>query len=219
MKIFLDSADRIQIKRCVITGLINGVTTNPSLLSKQDANTREVILEICSMVSGDVSVQVVEKDPESIYRQAKEIAALAKNIVVKIPFKVEYLPIIGRLTKEGISLNVTLVFSTLQALMSANLGVKYISLFIGRLDDIAGCWISLIESVIKIKKNYAFVSEVVVASVRSIDHWKQAAVIGADVISISPNIFEQAMNHPLTDAGVAKFDADWASLGKKNLFV
>lgn len=218
MEIFLDTADRDLIRKWIPTGLIDGVTTNPSLLAKQGSNSKQVLLDICKMVDGDVSVEVVEKDPESVYKQAKEIAALAENIVVKIPFSMDYLPVIDKLVQEDIEINVTLVFSALQALMVAKLDVTYISPFIGRLDDIGATGVDLIEDIIEMKDSYEdFDSEVLAASIRTLDHWKQVALMGVDVVTLPPAILEKAMKHPLTDKGIAAFDADWAALGKKNL--
>lgn len=218
MNIFLDTADREMIKKWLPTGLIDGVTTNPSLLAKQGSNSKQVLLDICDMVDGDVSVEVVEKEPNAVYKQAKEIAALAENVVVKIPFAMEYLPVIDRLSSEDVELNITLVFSTLQALMVAKLDVTYISPFIGRLDDIGATGVELIEDLIEMKDCYEdFDSEILAASIRTVDHWKQVALMGVDVVTLPPAILEKAMKHPLTDKGIIAFDSDWAALGKKSL--
>jgi len=217
MKIFLDTADRKIIKQWVPSGIIDGVTTNPSLLSKAGKNPKEVLLDICGMVSGDVSIEVVEKTPAAVYKQAQEIAALAKNVVVKIPFTQDYLPIIKRLVKDGVALNVTLVFSVLQALLVAKLGVKYISPFIGRWDDIDVCGTSILSEVRDMLDNYGFESKIIAASLRSVMHWHDAALIGADVATIPPKLLDPLMDHPLTVRGIEKFDADWKSLGKKKL--
>jgi len=217
MKIFLDTADPQIIKQWIPTNLIDGVTTNPSHVSKQGGDVKKTLLEICSMVKGDVSIEVVEKKPEAVYKQAIEISQLAKNAVVKIPFAKEYLPVIDRLVKEGIKLNITLVFSVIQALLVAKLGVKYISPFIGRLDDIGVHGMDLIEDAAHIIDEYKYKSFILAASIRSISHWKEAAECGADIVTLPPKILDQAMVHPLTDIGIAMFDADWKKLGKQNL--
>ena len=217
MKIFLDTADRDLIKKWISTGIIDGVTTNPSLLTKAGNNPKEVLLDICKLVPGDVSIEVVEKDPEKVYKQAKEIAEISKNVVVKIPFAHEYLPVIEKLVKENIKINVTLVFSVLQALLVSKLGVTYISPFVGRWDDIDIDGMKLVENLMQMKKNYNFKSEILAASIRNVMHWHYATLIGTDVVTLPPKLLEQIMNHPLTTQGIEKFDNDWKSLGKENL--
>lgn len=217
MKIFLDTANRDQIKRWVETGLVDGVTTNPTLLSKEDSNSKKVLLDICKMVKGPVSIEVVEKDPKLVYKQAKEISTLAKNVVVKIPCLAEYFPVINNLVQDGVKINVTLVFSELQAIFVAKLGVEYISPFVGRLDDIGADGVDLIQSLVIIKHNYNFKSEILAASIRNIYQWRQCALAGADVITVPASALEQATKHPLTDIGVGLFDADWKKLKKSKL--
>ncbi|MCB9493182.1 MAG: fructose-6-phosphate aldolase [Epsilonproteobacteria bacterium] len=217
MKLFLDTADRELIKKWVPTGLVDGITTNPTHLSKQGPNSKQVLLDICSMVEGDVSIEVVEKKPEAVAAQAREIANLAQNVVVKIPFSPEYLPVIKQLSQENIKINVTLVFNTLQALMVAKLGVAYISPFAGRLDDIGADGIATIADIVAIKEIYDLKSEILAASIRSVQHWHQSALAGADVATLPPTVFEQAMHHPLTEKGIALFDRDWQKLGKEKL--
>ena len=217
MKLFLDTANRELIKKWRPTGLVDGVTTNPSLLSKEGHNTKEVLLDICKIVKGDVSIEVVEKDPDAVYKQALQIANVAPNVVVKIPFAQEYLPIINKLVKEGVKINVTLIFSILQALLVAKLGVKYISPFVGRWDDIDIDGMEVIEKIIIAKKNYGFESEVLAASIRHVIHLQQSVLLGADVATIPPTLLEKIMDHPLTKEGIKKFDTDWAKLGKKDL--
>jgi len=218
MKLFLDSADRTLIKEWVHTGLIDGITTNPTLLSKQGSSTKQILEDICDMVTGDVSIEVVEKEPEAVYEQAREIAAFASNVVVKIPFEKAYLPIIKKLVDQGIAVNITLVFSFLQALIVAKLGVTYISPFIGRWDDIDIHGIELIDELVGLKQTYGFTSQILAASIRSLTHWHDAAQAGADVITLPPALLEKAVHHPLTRHGIEKFDADWATLKKKSLF-
>ncbi len=217
MKLFLDTANRESIKEWMETGLIDGITTNPSHLSKEGSDTKKVLLDICAMVPGDVSIEVVEKDPQAVYNQAKEIAALAENVVVKIPFAKEYLPVIRKLVEEKVSINVTLVFSLVQALLVAKLGVKYISPFVGRWDDIDIDGINLIGELVELKHNYDFSSEILAASIRHVMHLHHAALFGADVATIPPTLLDKLMRHPLTEQGIAKFDADWKKLGKKSL--
>ena len=217
MKIFLDTANREVIKKHLATGLIDGITTNPTHLSKEGPNTKEVLLAICTMVTGPVSIEVVEKAPDAVYRQAHEISKLAGNVVVKIPFAEMYLPVIKRLVEEGVLLNITLIFSPLQALMVAKLGVAFISPFAGRIDDTGACGMELIEELVSLKDIYEFESQILAASLRSVVHWKQAALAGANIATLPPTVFEQAMVHPLTQKGIELFDADWKKLGKETL--
>lgn len=217
MKIFLDTANCELIKKWVATGIVDGVTTNPSLLSKEGTNTKDVLLDICKMVPGDVSIEVVKKDPEEVYRQAKEISELADNVVVKIPFAYEYLPIVSRLTKENVKINATLIFSLLQALLVAKLDVTYISPFIGRWDDIDVNGVKLVEKLVQMVEQYGFASQILAASIRNIKHWHEVVLCGADVATVPPKLLDQVMKHPLTEQGIVKFDADWCKLQKKEL--
>ena len=218
MKIFLDTANRELIKKWLPTGLIDGVTTNPSLMSKEGSDTKAVLRDICDMVNGPVSIEVIEKKPEAVYEQAKEIASFAPNVVVKIPCLPEYMPVIHRLAKEDVKLNITLIFSEIQALLVAKLGVAYISPFVGRLDDIGTEGPNLIDNLVIIKQNYDFSSEILAASIRTVYHWQRAALAGADVVTLPPAVLEQGMKHPLTDRGVELFDADWKKLNKTTLW-
>jgi len=222
VRIFLDTANRDMIKKWVPTGIIDGVTTNPSLLSKEgtsthDTSPKEVLLDICKMVDGDVSIEVVKKDPKEVYTQAKEIAALANNVVVKIPFSFEYLPVIKKLTQEGVRINVTLIFSLLQALLVAKLDVAYISPFIGRWDDIDINGIELISKLVHMTRQHGFTSQILAASIRHVMHFHEAVLIGADVATVPPGLLDQIMRHPLTEKGIKKFDDDWKKLGKDEL--
>ncbi|MBU1007548.1 fructose-6-phosphate aldolase [Candidatus Dependentiae bacterium] len=217
MKIFLDTANREMIERWIPTGIIDGVTTNPSLLSKEGKDTRQVLLDICEMVPGDVSIEVVKKDPVDVYKQSKEIAALADNVVVKIPFAFEYLPVIAKLTQEGVRINVTLIFSLLQALMVAKLGVTYISPFIGRLDDIDVNGLDLIHKLVHMVEQYSFASQILAASIRHVMHLHESVLAGVDVATVPPKLLDQLMSHPLTLDGIRKFDDDWKKLGKQEL--
>ncbi|QQR49798.1 fructose-6-phosphate aldolase [bacterium] len=217
MKIFIDTANRDLIRQWASTGILDGVTTNPSTLSKEGQNSKAVLLEICSLVAGDVSIEVVEKEPEMVYKQAREISQLAPNVVVKIPFAKEYLPVIARLAHEGIKLNITLVFSAIQVLLVAKLGVTYISPFVGRLDDIGGDGVGLVRDAMHIVQEYDFDSKILAASIRSVKHWQDIIAVGSDVITLPPAVLADAMHHPLTESGIVKFDKDWLSLGKKDL--
>lgn len=217
MKIFLDTANRELIEKWVKTGVVDGVTTNPSLLSKEGSNTKEVLLDICKMVPGDVSIEVVKKDPQDVYKQAKEIAALASNVVVKIPFDEKYLSVIKKLTQEDVRINVTLIFSLLQALLVAKMDVAYISPFIGRWDDIDVNGMDLIAKLVDMVEHYGFASEIIAASIRHVMHWHECVILGVDVATVPPKLLEQVMKHPLTEQGIAMFDADWNKLGKAEL--
>lgn len=217
MKLFLDTANREMIKKWVATGIIDGVTTNPTLLSKEGPNTKEVLLDICKMVDGDVSIEVVKKEPADVYKQAKEIAALAENVVVKIPFAVEYLPVIKRLVGEGVHVNVTLIFSLMQALLVAKLDVAYISPFVGRLDDIDGSGIGLVADLVQMVDKYSFSSQILAASIRHVKHLNDVITIGADVATVPPSLLDQMVVHPLTEKGIKIFDQDWQKLGKEDL--
>jgi len=218
MKIFLDTANREFIKKWLPTGLIDGITTNPSHLSKEDPDSKKVLREICAMVPGDVSIEVVEKNPEEVLKQALQISKFAPNVVVKIPCAPEYLSVIHELAKQDVKINVTLVFTSLQALMVAKLGVTYISPFIGRWDEIGVDGIDCLASIIHMKQTYDYSSQILAASVRHITHWQKAVELGADVVTVPQAVFEQAMKHPLTDRGIEIFDNDWKKLGKKSLF-
>jgi transaldolase len=218
MKFFLDTANIDLIKKWIPTGLVDGVTTNPSLLSKEGSDTKKVLLEICDLVKGDVSIEVVKKDPQEVYEQAKQISGVASNVVVKIPFAQEYLPIISKLTKEGVKINVTLIFSMVQALLVSKLGVTYISPFIGRWDDIDVDGMGLIEQLMVMKYNYGFESEILAASIRNVIHLHKAILMGTDVATIPPKLLDKVFAHPLTLQGIQKFDADWKKLGKQELF-
>lgn len=219
MKLFIDTADRTVISRWAKTGILDGVTTNPSHLSKQGGDMRAVLKDICQMLpDGDISIEVVEKEPQAVYEQALEIAEFAENAVVKIPFAEEYLPIINRLTTQGIPLNITLVFTPLQGLMVAKLGVNYISPFMGRLEEIGLNSTTIIQDFVSMIENYEFDTEILAASIRTLSHWQEAMLAGADVATLPPALFEQAVKHPLTEKGIKIFDEDWKKLGKKSLF-
>jgi len=214
MKIFLDTANLNEIKKWHDVGILDGVTTNPSLLAKEGKNPHALIKEICALVQGDVSVEVTESSPKKVYEQAKAISALAENIVVKIPCHIDYYPVIKQLVSEGVKLNITLVFTVLQSLCMAKLGVTYISPFIGRWVDIDVDGIGILADIKTMLDQYNFVNtKLLAASVRSISDFHQAVLIGADVVTLPTDILLKATSHPLTDQGMAKFIADWQKLG------
>ncbi len=209
MKIFLDTANVAEIKEAVSWGIIDGVTTNPSLIAKEKRDFRELLQEICSIVDGDVSVEVISTDFEGMVKEARELVKIADNIVVKIPLIKDGLKAVKFLKGEGIRANVTLCFSPPQALLAAKAGAYYISPFIGRLDDISNDGMNLVRQIVQIYKNYNFETKVLVASVRHPMHVVESALIGADVITMPFKVLEQLIKHPLTDIGLERFLSDW----------
>jgi transaldolase len=214
MKFFLDSADLNEIRRAMDAGLIDGITTNPSLVAKVagERDPRDLLREIAQLVPGPISAEVVETDRDGMVREGRELAKIADNIVVKVPLTEAGLMACRQLRSEGIGVNVTLCFSPAQALLAAKAGASYISPFIGRLDDIAQDGMELISQVVQIYGNYDFQTEVLVASIRHPVHVVQAALVGADVATIPAKVLHQLMQHPLTDRGLDAFLADWAKL-------
>jgi transaldolase len=213
MKIFLDTANIELIKQWAHTGLIDGVTTNPTHLSKEGGNPTETVLAICDILPlGVISVEITETEPDAVYLQARKIAALSDNIAVKIPCHTHYYSVIKKLIQEGIMLNITLVFSLAQGLMMAKLGVDYISPFVGRLDDIGGNGIELVQQLRHMLDWYGFETQLLAASIRDTQHLEQAIMAGADIATIPTNVFEQSLAHQLTDKGMAQFLADWKKL-------
>ncbi len=216
MKLFLDTADVEALGSWSSTGLIDGVTTNPTHLAKAGKDPKKRILEICSLLpDGEISVEVTEQKPEKVYNQAKEIAALADNILVKIPCHKDYYPIIAELVDEGVKLNITLVFSLIQSLFMCKLGVAYISPFIGRWDDIDVEGKDLLFEIRSMIDDYAFETQLLAASVRGVRHLHEAILAGADVATVPLNVLEKVTKHSLTDEGIATFNADWATLKVK----
>jgi transaldolase len=213
MKFFIDTANIDEIKKANALGMVDGVTTNPSLVAKEGREFKGLIKEICDIVDGPVSAEVVSTDAEGMVKEARELAKLADNIVVKIPMLEEGLKAVKTLAREGINTNVTLCFSPLQALMAAKAGAAYISPFVGRLDDIGHIGMELVEEIITIYDNYGFETEVIVASVRNPIHVLDAALMGADIATIPFKVIQQLTKHPLTDIGVEKFLADWKKQG------
>jgi transaldolase len=212
MKFFIDTANIDEIKRAMDMGLVDGVTTNPSLVAKEGREFKGLIKEICSLVDGPVNAEVVSPEAEGMVREAKELARIAENIVVKIPLVEEGLKATKVLAQEGIKTNVTLCFSPVQALIAAKAGANYISPFVGRLDDISHVGMDLAEQILTIYDNYGFETEVIVASIRNPVHVLDAALMGADIATIPFKVMEQLMRHPLTDIGLEKFLSDWKKL-------
>ncbi|MBW1667612.1 MAG: fructose-6-phosphate aldolase [Deltaproteobacteria bacterium] len=213
MKFFLDTANVEQIRKASELGLLDGVTTNPTLISRESREFKGLIEEICGIVSGPVNTEVVSRDAEGMISEAKELVKIAGNIVVKIPLIREGLKAVKVLSAEGIKTNVTLCFSPVQALMAAKAGAAYISPFVGRLDDISHRGMELVEQIIAIYENYGYDTEVIVASIRNPLHVLDAALMGADIATMPYGVMEHLINHPLTGIGLEKFLADWKKVG------
>jgi transaldolase len=209
VKFFVDTADIAEIKRALAWGILDGVTTNPSLVAKTGKRFEDVRTEILQLVPGPVSLEVTDMSLEGMLTQGKELAALAPNVVVKLPLTREGIAACKALTDLGIKTNVTLCFSANQALLAAKAGATYISPFVGRLDDISQDGMALIADIVQVYKNYGFTTQVLVASVRHPVHVLQAAKLGAHVATVPYKVLDQLFNHPLTDAGNAQFLADW----------
>ncbi len=209
MKLFLDTADIDEIREGASLGVVDGVTTNPSLIAKTGRTLEEVAREICEIVDGPLSLEVVSAEADGMIEEARSLAAIHKNVVVKIPMIREGLKALNVISQEGIRVNVTLIFSPLQALLAAKNGAAYVSPFVGRLDDIATDGMNLVAEIIEVFDAYGFDTEVLVASVRHPMHILQAAQLGADVVTIPLKVLEQMLKHPLTDIGLEKFMADW----------
>jgi transaldolase len=212
MKIFLDTANLEQIKEAASWGILDGVTTNPTLVSKENLKFKDLIKEICRIVAGPVSVECVSKLSKDIIKEARILSKIAENVVVKIPICIEGLKATKVLSKEGIQVNTTLIFSPNQALLAAKAGTRYVSPFIGRLDDISQAGMELVEEILAILNNYNFETEVIVASVRHPLHVVEAALIGADIVTIPFAVLEKMVAHPLTDVGMEKFLKDWGKV-------
>lgn len=218
MKFFVDTADVGEIKELAATGLLDGVTTNPSLVAKSGRKFLEVIEEICQIVPGPVSAEVAATDAATMLKEGLKLAAIAKNVVVKVPLTKDGLKTCNELYKKGHKINVTLCFSAAQAILAAKAGATYVSPFVGRLDDIGFDGMDLIEDIVAIYNNYPeFETEVLVASVRNPTHVVLAAKMGAHVATVPPSVIWQLFNHPLTDKGLAAFVADWAKTGQSIL--
>ncbi|HUU50653.1 MAG TPA: fructose-6-phosphate aldolase [Nitrospinota bacterium] len=214
MKLFIDTANIKEIEEATSMGIIDGVTTNPTLVSKEGKDYREVLQEICKIVDGPISAEAVSDTCEELIKEARNLSAIHKNIVVKIPMTWEGLKAVKRLKEEGIKTNVTLIFSPNQAILAAKAGATYVSPFVGRLDDISHIGMDLVEQIVTIYENYGFFTEVIVASIRNPLHVVDAAMIGAHVATIPFNVIEQLVKHPLTDKGIEKFLSDWKKIPK-----
>ena len=214
MKFFIDTANIGEIKEALAMGILDGVTTNPSLAAKESKPYREILAEICRIVDGPVSAEVIATDTEGMIREAEELVRIADNIVVKIPTILNGLAAIKTLSDRGISTNATLVFSPMQALLVAKAGATYVSPFVGRLDDVSIDGMSLIADIVNIYTNYVFETEVLVASIRNPIHVLEAARMGADVCTIPLKVIKQLIQHPMTDIGLAKFLEDYKKASK-----
>jgi transaldolase len=214
MKFFIDTANIEEIKEANAMGMVDGVTTNPSLIAKEGGDFKEIITEICSIVDGPISAEVISLETDGMVKEARELAKIHQNIVVKIPMTTDGLKAVRTLTAEGIKTNVTLVFSPLQALMAAKAGATYVSPFVGRLDDLSQEGMLLIEQLVEIFANYAYETEIIVASVRNPLHVLETALLGADIATIPFNVLSKLASHPLTDKGIKAFLDDWNKANK-----
>lgn len=214
MKFFVDTAEVDEIRELAATGLLDGVTTNPSLIAKSGRDFKQVIAEICELTHGPVSAEVVALDFDGMVAQGEELAKIADNVAIKVPLTWDGLKACKYFTDKGIMVNVTLCFSATQALLAAKAGASFISPFVGRLDDIGQDGLSLIEDICLIYSQYDFDTEILVASVRHPVHILEAAKLGADVATLPPKVLKQLAQHPLTDKGLEAFMADWAKTGQ-----
>ena len=214
MKFFIDTANIEEIKEASSMGMADGVTTNPSLIAREKGNFEDIIKEICKIVDGPISAEVISLDTEGMLKEAKHLASIHKNIVVKIPMTIDGIKATRQLSEEGIKTNVTLIFSPLQALMAAKAGATYVSPFIGRLDDISNEGLLLVEQIVEIYSNYAYDTEIIVASVRNPLHVLDAALMGADIATIPFKVLSKFASHPLTDKGIKAFLDDWNKANK-----
>ncbi|MBA4357808.1 MAG: fructose-6-phosphate aldolase [Desulfovibrio sp.] len=211
MKIFLDSANIEQIRQAKALGVIEGVTTNPSLLAKEKGDWKKIVRQICKEIDGPVSVEVIATESQAMLAEARDLVKIAPNIVIKIPLTLEGLKAITELHQRGIETNATLIFSANQALLAAKAGATYVSPFIGRLDDVGQDGLQIIQDLMTIFRNYEMSTQVLAASIRHSSHFHQAALLGADAITIPLGVLMDLTRHPLTDIGLARFLADWTS--------
>ncbi|WAM30484.1 fructose-6-phosphate aldolase [Caldicellulosiruptor naganoensis] len=217
MKLFIDTANINEIKEAYSWGIICGVTTNPSLIAKEGRDFKEVVNEICSIVDGPISAEVISLKAEDMIEEARDLAKIHKNIVIKIPMTAEGLKAVSVLSKEGIKTNVTLIFSAAQALLAAKAGATYVSPFVGRLDDIGQNGIELIKEIVQIFRNYPDIkTEIIAASIRHPIHVIEAAKAGADIATVPFKVLEQMTKHALTDVGIERFLKDWEKVPKKS---
>jgi len=209
MKFFIDTANLDEIREAESMGMADGVTTNPSLIAREGGDFETIIRRICEIVDGPISAEVIAVDHETMVKEARELAAIHDNIVVKIPMTVDGLKAVRQLAEEGIKTNVTLVFSPLQALMAAKAGATYVSPFVGRLDDLSQEGLLLVEQIVEIYSNYAFDTEIIVASVRNPLHVLESAMLGADIATVPLGVLKKLAAHPMTDKGLKAFLDDW----------
>lgn len=214
MKFFLDTANTEEIKRINELGLVDGVTTNPTIIAKEGRDFKEVIVEICELVEGPVSAEVIALDTQGMIQEARDIAKWADNVVVKIPMTEAGLKAIHILSEENIQTNVTLVFTVAQGLMAAKAGATFISPFVGRLDDIGTDSLALIKNLRNVLDQYGYATEIIAASIRNLKHVEDVAELGADIATIPGSIFPKLWSHPLTDAGIKAFMNDWENFTK-----
>ena len=212
MKFFIDTADINEIKEAVKLGVLDGVTTNPTLISRVPDKFEEILSDICQVVEGPVSAEVVSLDAESMVKEGRELAKIHENIVIKIPIIKEGLIAIKQLESEGIRVNVTLIFSATQALLAAKAGASFVSPFVGRIDDISNTGMQIVHDIAAIYSNYEIPTEIIVASIRNPMHVIDAALVGAHIATIPLKVIEQLIKHPLTDIGIKNFMKDWESV-------
>jgi len=213
MKFFIDTANIDEIKEAHSMGMVDGVTTNPTLIAKEGGDFETIIQEICTIVDGPISAEVISLDAEGMLKEARKLSKIHANIVVKVPMTIDGLKATRALADENIKTNVTLVFSPLQALMAAKAGASYVSPFVGRLDDLSQDGLVLVEQIVQLFENYAYDTEVIVASVRNPLHVLDSALLGADIATIPFNVLSKLAAHPLTDKGIAAFLSDWKKAG------
>jgi len=215
VKFFIDTANIKEIKEAAALGMIDGVTTNPTLIAQEGRQFRELIEEICSIVDGPISAEVISLETKKMVKEARELSKIHENIVIKIPMTKDGLKATRKLTQEGIKVNTTLIFSAVQALLAAKAGSTYVSPFVGRLDDVSHYGMELVDQILTIYDNYDFETQVIVASIRNPLHVLEAALMGADVATIPFKVIEQLTRHPLTDVGIERFLSDWKKVPKK----
>ncbi len=211
MKFFLDTANLEEIREACSMGMVDGVTTNPSLIAREGRDFETIIREICTVVDGPISAEVIRLDMEGMMEEARHLAGIHPNIVIKVPMTVDGIKAVRLLAAEGIRTNVTLVFSPLQALMAAKAGAAYVSPFVGRLDDLSQDGLVLVEQILQIYENYGYATEVIVASVRNPIHVLESALLGAHVATIPFSVLKRFASHPMTDKGIDAFLSDWKS--------
>jgi transaldolase len=214
MKFFIDTANIEEIKEANAMGMVDGVTTNPSLIAKEGGDFKEIITEICRIVDGPISAEVISLETDGMVSEARELAKIHANIVIKVPMTIDGLKAVRLLTAESIKTNVTLIFSPLQALMAAKAGATYVSPFVGRLDDLSQEGMQLVEQIVEVYSNYAYDTEIIVASIRNPLHVLDSALIGADIATIPFNVLSKLASHPLTDKGIRAFLDDWKKAGQ-----